>query len=508
MLAGLLLLLLLGALAGRWAGERLHRLEEEREMTVFIHALHHHANRILNSVYATLNAANKSTYPVCSMQDLAFQRKLLFSAYHIKDIGRLQDDRLVCSTLLNEIPLQPRRSIADIELKDGTYIYADHRLLTPDSHGPIIGKRNANVVLSPVAFDLLHATNYDFSISIKDPESRKSALLYSFTPKESQPTNATRGENRDIQKTSCDSNGICVAILSRTDRDDFLGRVRNLLGTCLGALVGGSLGLGWHNYRNRDRSLISRLRRALAAGDLYLVYQPLINVADGKLLGFEALIRWQTASGDFVPADVLIANAEKAGLIGRVTDYVLGRVVADMTNLLRSHRALSVNINITANDLENADLMQKLNTELTAADILPQQIGLELTERTGIESPRAIKTVEYLRNKGHKIYIDDFGTGYSNLGYLDQLRVDAIKIDKIFTRTIGKRETISIIPQIISIASKYNLDIVVEGVETQIQRDYLRTVGVSIVAQGWFFGKPLSVREAERLVQSDKRIAV
>lgn len=513
----LLLMLILGAVAGQLVGKGLRILEEERHMDIYMTALRDYSSRLLASARNTLEAANNSPFEICSPQDLAYQRKLVFAAYHIKDIGRLRDDQLICSTLLSDIKTQPRRSVANDNLKDGTYIYADDALITPGSHGPIIGRGNANVVLSSVAFDLLHTPRYAFSIFATDEEKKHFALLYNYSGNAEPGPEPSSGDwaqkfveapdGKVLRENSCDPDtGVCISLSATIDRTSTAARLKNLLAICLGALAGGSVGLGWLYYRNRDHSLLYRLNKALAAGEPHLLYQPVVDMADGKVLGFEALIRWEIRKGDFVPPDVFVARAEEAGTATKITIYVLERLIEDMGDTLRQRRDLRININITASDLQSPAFMSRMERRLAAADIEPQQVGLELTERTAVDFSKATDGIRRLREQGHRIYIDDFGTGYSSLAYLGELHVDAIKIDKAFTRTVGNDyATVSIIPQIISMAKEHGLDIVVEGVETEAQVLYFRKLGTPLATQGWFFGKPLCVSDAQALVATVKK---
>lgn len=141
-------MLLLGAIAGKWAGNRFQLHEEERDMDAYMSVLMSQANRIITSAQKTLEQANRSPYAICSDEDKRYLRELLFGGYHVKDIGRLVNDRLECSTLLNDVDTDEVRSTEEVQLMDGTYIYGDHKLITPGSHGPVIGRGEANVVLS------------------------------------------------------------------------------------------------------------------------------------------------------------------------------------------------------------------------------------------------------------------------------------------------------------------------------------------------------------------------
>lgn len=509
-------MLLLGAIIGKWTGERFQLLEEERDMDAYMTVLMSQANRIVTSARKTLEQTNRSPYLVCSDDDKRYLRELLFSAYHIKDIGRLINDRLQCSTLLNDIDTDEVRSTEDVLLGDGTYVYGDHQLLTPGSHGPVMGRAEANVVLSSVAFDALHVSQYHFAVFLVNSDKTKSARLYSFPdefPGNVQnsfvPTRNSRffGVGDDIlRENTCDPvTGVCIALATseswHTQSDGILPVLFTVLGTCVGA----GLGVGWNYYRNRDRSLVSLLKKALAANSLTLVYQPVVCIGSGRITGFEALIRWEITKGDFVPPDLFIARAETAGIADRITIYVVDHMLAEMGELLREQRDLCININMTAGDVQNPTFRAALEQRLLAADIDPHQIGLELTERTAVDFSKASEGIKDLRERGHRIYIDDFGTGYSSLAYLGELQVDAIKIDKAFTRTVGDEDgKVSIVPQIISMAHGHNLDIVVEGIETAAQAEYFRSISGNISGQGWFFGKPVDAKFAQALVVGSK----
>ncbi|WP_374788565.1 EAL domain-containing protein [Brucella oryzae] len=504
----LLLMLFLGAAFGQWAGNRLRILDEERHINIYMAALLAHANRLVVSAHETIDAANRSPYEMCSPEDMAYLRDLIFSAYQIKDIGRFRGGRFICSTLLSNIPGQPDRSPADVHLSDGTYVYGDRSLITPGSHGSVIGKDAANVVLSSVAFDLLHTPQYGFAIYMRDADQKHFARLYSYPSGNfPAPDFGDLGRKYDvlsnvIKEYRCDDNtGICIALEARLDNSGNSARWKSFIAVSLGMLAGATLGLGWFAYRNRERPLASMLNKALRARQLEVVYQPVVNVADAKITGFEALLRWQLQTGDLIPPDVFIAEAEEKGMAGRVTAYVVDHVIDEMGDLLRRNRNLQININITASDVQASAFQQNIQTKLADAGIDPRQIGLELTERTAVDFSKASKGIRQLRDQGHKVYIDDFGTGYSSLSYLGELQIDAIKIDKAFTRTVcTDGDTVSIVPQIISMARQHNLGIVVEGIETEAQAEYFRKMKKPMTAQGWFYGKPLQAEEAKALV--------
>jgi sensor c-di-GMP phosphodiesterase-like protein len=151
-----------------------------------------------------------------------------------------------------------------------------------------------------------------------------------------------------------------------------------------------------------------------------------------------------------------------------------------------------LSINIAAADLEGPNLFQQLETHVRQAGIEPRQIVLELTERSTGDIAGLRAAIQRLHEHGYKIHIDDFGTGYSSLSYLHELDVDAIKIDRAFTRTSGTDAvTASILPQILSMAESWKVEVIVEGVETEAQLEFLEAAGKPMRAQGWYFSRPV-----------------
>jgi sensor c-di-GMP phosphodiesterase-like protein len=158
-------------------------------------------------------------------------------------------------------------------------------------------------------------------------------------------------------------------------------------------------------------------------------------------------------------------------------------------------------VNIAAPDLADPEFMPMIENALSAVNIEPSSLGIEITESYTARQQVAKETILRLRQKGHFVHIDDFGTGYSSLAYLHDLSVDAIKIDKAFTKAIGTDAvTVSILPQILTMAQTLDLRVVVEGIETPQQAAYFAAVDKSIYAQGWLFGHPVSAESFHRLL--------
>lgn len=193
--------------------------------------------------------------------------------------------------------------------------------------------------------------------------------------------------------------------------------------------------------------------------------------------------------------DLFIPVAEDSDLILPITDQVIACVIADMRAALLADRELHIAINLCASDIETGRVLDVLERALDGTGIEAQQIWLEATERGFINVEAARATIDRARARGHAVAIDDFGTGYSSLSSLQNLPLDALKIDKSFVDTIGTdAATSSVTPHIIDMARTLNMLIVAEGIETQQQADYLRERKVEF-GQGWLFAKALPAGE-------------
>jgi sensor c-di-GMP phosphodiesterase-like protein len=246
-------------------------------------------------------------------------------------------------------------------------------------------------------------------------------------------------------------------------------------------------------------SLAQQLRRAVRRGNLSLVYQPVVELDSGAIVGAEALVRWIDDCGNRVGPDVFIALAEEQGFVGEITQWVIRQVTQELGDVLVRGK-YTVTINVSSHDLTDPRVFQTLEESMRSASLASAAIGLEVTERSTADHETAIDAVARLKEAGHTVYIDDFGTGFSNLGYLHRLAADAIKIDRVFTNMVGANATAtSIVPQILAMAKHLGLRVVVEGIETQEQADYFRAASSDLLAQGYLFSPGVPAAEIKKI---------
>lgn len=248
-----------------------------------------------------------------------------------------------------------------------------------------------------------------------------------------------------------------------------------------------------YSYQLEQRFEIEReLRDAITLNQLELYLQPQQHT-DGSMVGVEVLCRWLHPERGMVPPGLFIDIAEKSDLIVELGDWILHQAVLLLAKL-PSHMTLA--INISPRQFRKYDFVYKIERLLLRSGIEPQRLVLEVTENLFVEdfTDIALK-MNTLKQSGVQFSIDDFGTGYSSLGYLNQLPLDELKIDKSFIDGIGDEQKEKLVETVISMGKHMGLRVVAEGVETPQQVDYLRAQAADIICQGYYFAKPMPAAE-------------
>lgn len=253
----------------------------------------------------------------------------------------------------------------------------------------------------------------------------------------------------------------------------------------------------------RQLAIVSHLPGALADGQLKLHYQPKANLADGRVVAAEALVRWIHPQFGFIPPDEFVTVIEQSGNISLLTNWVIEQAARQARQWLDRGLHVAVSVNLSALDLTDETLAERLARVLRVHGLAPEQLGLEITESAIMRDPRtALAVLSALRGSGFKLAIDDFGTGYSSLAQLKRLPVDELKIDKSFVMDLkGDSEDAVIVKSTIELAHSMGLSVVAEGVETPAAWSALNLFGCD-VAQGYLISKPLPAEEFERWMRA------
>jgi len=253
----------------------------------------------------------------------------------------------------------------------------------------------------------------------------------------------------------------------------------------------------------KNLSLDTGIHNALQSEQFKLLYQPQINVSSGKVVGVEALLRWEHPKHGYISPNEFIPFAEETGLIIDIDNWVLEKAISEISQWMRTGLTeIRMSVNISARHLGEDNFVEKITSQLNKFGVPGQCIEIEITENAIMDDmDGVIHKLKQLHALGISIAIDDFGTGYSSLTYLHKLPIHTLKIDRTFLqdeRFANNDHTI--VNTIVAMAKGLNLNVVAEGIETQRQLNYLHKIGCN-EAQGFLIGKPMDSNIIEKILR-------
>ena len=263
------------------------------------------------------------------------------------------------------------------------------------------------------------------------------------------------------------------------------------------------------NQLLREQAITDGMETALAKRQFVIYLQPKYRIADNRLAGAEALVRWNHPEWGLQPPSEFIPLFEKNGFITRLDQYIWDGVCSILREWDdKGYPPISISVNVSRADIYNADLVDILIHTLKKYDVLPERLHLEITESAYTENPKQIiDTVSRLRKVGFIVEMDDFGSGYSSLNMLNEMPIDILKLDMKFMQSeTAKPVNQGVLRFIMDLARWMKLSVVAEGVETKEQLERLREIGCDYV-QGYFFARPMPSLDFEKLM-NEQRLSV
>lgn len=261
------------------------------------------------------------------------------------------------------------------------------------------------------------------------------------------------------------------------------------------------------DYDPRRLALMADLRKAINNNDLFLVYQPKMNVKTGVISGVEALLRWQHPEAGLIPPNDFIPMAEKSSVIKPLTVWVLNNALRQAAAFASSGIDITVAVNISASSLRDDSLVGYTKMLLQKNNIEPEKLIMEITESAMMKDPvMALNLLHQLSQLGVQISIDDYGTGYSSLAYLKRMPVNEMKIDRTFVKDMATDEDDrSIVDTTINMGHNFGLRVVAEGVEDRETIELLNNMGIDQV-QGFYYARPMPVEELYDWMTVDNKV--
>ncbi len=458
---------------------------------------------------STLDVLKDSPYPYCSDIEIAYFRGLVLRSQYLKEAGRIQNGKIDCSTTGGRLVRSVAHLKPDSRLQDGTVSYSDFLpTRNAGSNRPALQLGTAYLAFGselpvnpgPIPTHI-SAANHSADYAQSNPSTIGSlaSRVLNWT------ADGTVRIGNNLYATRCSAlHANCVTASASVS--EALQSEYGIIAGC--TVVGGELGIlcgmAFSLAYRRRRDMCQQLRRAVHRDEVQVVYQPIVVLSTRQIVGAEALARWTDEEGNAVGPDVFVKVAEEHGFVGALTKSVLHHGLRDFAKILQSRPGFRLSINAAGADLVDPEFLPMLEDSLKRAKVGPESIVIEISEKSASQSEAVMETIQTLRRRGHSIHIDDFGTGYSNLDKLLYLFADTIKIDKAFTGVIGTESVASaILPQILAMAKSLNLEVVVEGVETDRQADYFSPETAHLYGQGWLYGRPLAAEAFNSLLDEN-----
>lgn len=441
----------------------------------------------------------------CSDEGLTLMRDIGMKSLYLQVVGYVQNERLQCSSFGrydNGLALGPATYVSRL----GTRIRPSVDLLGQGENRRFLVFELGHYAAAIQASNLLDvfADKPDMSFGLYGIESSlplavRGAFKPAWTKRLGKTDETTTFFDGEYLVAIHRSKKFDLAAYSAVPTSQLNERLHEIAAMLLplGLLLGIALSLAVYLLARRQNSMPSTLRLALKKREFAVHYQPIVSLANGEIVGAEALLRWPREGGDVRP-EIFIRVAEDSGLISQFTDYVLQQVANDAPAFVQRHPGCYISINLASADLHGDGIVQSLKRLVSTSGIAAANIMVELTEHSFLDADRAGSAVEAIRALGIRVAIDDFGTGFSSLSHLAKLKTDCLKIDKVFIDAIGTdAATGEVALHIIQMAASLGLTVIGEGIETEPQASFLRANGVEF-GQGWLYARAMPMPELLR----------
>ncbi|MFZ3387407.1 EAL domain-containing protein [Buttiauxella gaviniae] len=455
-------------------------------------------DKVIDQAVSAINDINRFNDNTCSPAHAEAMHRVALEYRYVQEVMFQEDEHILCTSL------ESITHSATLGKPDRQGIHGFNAWYTtppiPDFQRKMvyIGKKPHLALIDPMSFiDVLPFGNYTLNIAMIGLHNNQLIASNSrYIPEtwhEALEQGTDEFQNNDNFYVIRRDNNLGLAMIAWASMEPLTTAWYQQLFIWLPVGLIISLAAGGLLIRILRRLLSprNRLMDAIKNNEFSVVYQPIVHLQSGEIVGAEALIRWQQQDGSMLNPDVFIPLAEQTGLVTQLTEQVVKRIFLELGDWLSKHPHHHISVNMGVQDARSLHILDITRPYLARYSVNPKQIAFEITERGFSDPIITAPIIAQYRKAGHAIYIDDFGTGYSSLSYLQDLDVDILKIDKSFVDALEYK---NVTPHIIEMAKALGILMVAEGIETPSQAAWLRKQGVQY-GQGWFFSKALPKNE-------------
>lgn len=455
----------------------------------------------INSAVTRLVANNRAGHAPCSESSLSLMDKIDLESSQLQAVGYVSGEKLRCSSMGMEgkgLPLGPTDCVAPDEVHIRRNV---HFPFAPELKFAVIEQDSYAAIIHPdVPVDVSDAVSGLVLATLSMPSGRVIIQNGAIDPEwirqlgKKSSTQFVDGYRVVAIATSKRHPMASIAVLPLdAARRQEKTTLEHLLPVA--TLAGLLLAVGLFYLTRQQQSLPNAIRAGLRNNEFHMVYQPIVDARSKKWVGAEALIRWKRRDGQSIRPDLFIPIAEDSGLITQITERVIALVEKDARHLFALSPDFRLSINLAAADLEEPSTLERLRRMAERTGAGPGNLSLEITERSFVRPGGTKQMIDTMRAAGFSVALDDFGTGYSSLSTLGNFSLDYIKIDKSFVEAIGTgAPTEHVVRHIVELAKGLQLDLIAEGVETELQAGQLRELGVNQM-QGWLYSRPIAMAD-------------
>ncbi|WP_353666309.1 EAL domain-containing protein [Marinomonas sp. THO17] len=487
--------------------------QEARSLENYINVINYRTKQAVFQMRRSV-AQVQNSVDICSTKDLNQLRKLVLHYPYIEDLGRITpDNKLICSALWGQFT--PPIQLPDPMIHNGILTQVWPKLSNIFNTGQmrdILSSSNVFIVSSPTIFLELSRQMHNTGGVLYDKYSKQIFHIFDdMTHQEAIDAIQTAPQsfsffqtNQILTLTMCPAGfNFCISGIDKSIGIFDMSLWQWLSGMLLGALMGVSLIFQWIFIHSKRRSMKYRLKLALKHQQFYSLYQPKIQLKTGKIIGVEALARWQDKELGQVPADQFIACAEKNALITPLTRQLFSQNLMEMQHILRAKPDFTLSINLSIQDLTDQSFLLFVEKQVKQHKIKPEQITFEVTERSAAQSDTLKQATKRFIRKGYQISLDDFGTGFSNLSWLTAFKPNEVKIDRMFIQSIGTQTVNQItLKSIFHLVSNLDVTLVFEGIESIEEVNYLLQHTSNAIGQGWLYSKAIEATTLDTLLRN------
>ena len=447
-----------------------------------------------------LDALHSEQLSECNKEALFIMRQWLLRSRYIKHISIVNGKTLTCTTSYDDKPIPSTLTEHTITTDNGISIWVNYPIelsIWPGRISHITVYRKYNFSIYSIAADFTEYLKPGYSLAItwglpSNADARHLRGEEGLWQKHHNLTPVLQAFSPSTQACSKDTPDLCIFFSLSANK--FFKQYSELwllgiiLSPLLGALVYFFTNQMWDRYFSMER----RLLRGIHHGHFYWLYQPIVELESGAVIGCEALVRFKDGSGPLYP-DEFLPTLKASNLTWSFTELMFNHILNEFNDSPQFPDAFKISCNIFPRDIENGNILKLINNSQLANSRF--KFTLEIIEDEYLEHTKVQEALRDLRETGFDLAIDDFGTGYSNLKELSNNTFDLLKIDRAFVKDIESDGVkTSIVPLIADIAANHNIKVIAEGVEEAHQAGELLKFGIRY-AQGWLFGRPASFTE-------------